>query len=575
MATENRIQAFVHALEEGGWVGKLRFLLLMAAIAAVYSIFIFSQFRGLSNPSAIDQAQIAREIARGNGFTTKFIRPAAIWQFERNKGSFPVDKTPDTYNAPLNPCINSLFIRWAKSTWQMSPKDLVYTSDRIIAAVSMVFFLLSVGINFCIAKRLFDRRLALLGMGLILVADVFWKFSVTGLPQMLMLLIFSGCNYTLVRALQARQEGARTLVWIVLTGLLFGLLALTHGLTIWIFAGALAYVAILFRPVGRDALIMLAAFLIVYSPWMVREYRVCGNPFGIAQYSALYQIRGTESSIMRSMVLNFSGVNPTSFRNKIQHQFIGQMGSIYRFLGASLAAPIFFLALLHLFKNPLSATFRWGVLLMWLMAVLGMCVFGVDQNEGLQANDLHVLFIPVMIFYGLAFVLVLWSRLEINVRLVHVAFLTMIYLISGFPFIDALISPPPGCVQWPPYVPPFIAILNSWTNEDEIICSDMPWGVAWYADRKSLWLPTTINDFLALNDYNQLGGRIVGLYLTPVTGNQPFISGVMKGEYKEWAPFILRTVASKDFPLRAVTALPLDNECVFYSDRDRWSQKTD
>ena len=33
-------------------------------------------------------------------------------------------------------------------------------------------------------------------------------------------------------------------------------------------------------------------------------------------------------------------------------------------------------------------------------------------------------------------------------------------------------------------------------TEDEIIASDMPWGVAWYADRKSLWIPMTINDFI-------------------------------------------------------------------------------
>jgi hypothetical protein len=180
-----------------------------------------------------------------------------------------------------------------------------------------------------------------------------------------------------------------------------------------------------------------------------------------------------------------------------------------------------------------------------------------------------------MIFYGLAFILVLWTRLEINVRLVRIAFLTLLYLISGLPLLNSLISPPSGRVQWPPYVPPFIAILNSWTNEDEIIASDMPWAVAWYADRKSLWLPATVNDFIALNDYNELNGRIVGLYLTPITGNGRFVSDIIKGEYKEWAPFILRNVSTKDFPLRAVTALPLDNECVFYSDRDRWSQKID
>ncbi len=77
----------------------------------------------------------------------------------------------------------------------------------------------------------------------------------------------------------------------------------------------------------------------------------------------------------------------------------------------------------------------------------------------------------------------------------------------------------------------------------------MPWAVAWYADRKSLWLPMidpTISS--ALNDYNQLDGQIVGLYLTPVTGNRAFIAEIVKGEYKEWAPFIMRQRERQGLP---------------------------
>jgi hypothetical protein len=45
----------------------------------------------------------------------------------------------------------------------------------------------------------------------------------------------------------------------------------------------------------------------------------------------------------------------------------------------------------------------------------------------------------------------------------------------------------------------------------------------------------------------------------------------MKGEYKEWAPFITRNVNLKNFPLKAVTWLPIEGECIYYSDRDRWT----
>src|SRR5438270_206180 len=110
MASETSVQAFIHALEEGGWVGKIRAALLFAVVAAISCYLIYGQFKGLNHAKAMDQAQIARALANGKGFTTQFIRPLAIWQIEKHKGagSFPVDNTPDTYHAPLGPFLNSL-----------------------------------------------------------------------------------------------------------------------------------------------------------------------------------------------------------------------------------------------------------------------------------------------------------------------------------------------------------------------------------------------------------------------------------------------------------------------------------
>jgi hypothetical protein len=325
---------------------------------------------------------------------------------------------------------------------------------------------------------------------------------------------------------------------------------------------------------------MLAIVGLMYAPWMARNMKVCGNPLGLSWYSGLLELKGSEGDIMRAMEIKAEGITPALFRLKVQSGLINQLSELYKYLGSVLVAPVFFIAMLHLFKRPETSAFRWCIFLMWVSALLGMAVFGlynetVPQNT-LHSNDLHVLFIPMLTCYGFAFVLLMWSRLDINVRLVRLSFMTAIYLVSAMPFLQQFIElekPPAGRIQWPPYIPPFIAILNTWTNEREIIASDMPWAVAWYADRKSLWVPKTVADFIALNDYKSLGNHLVGLYLTPVTGDRPFMRDVVKGEYKEWAPFILRQVNVKDFPLRAVTAMPIDNECVFYSDRDRWSSR--
>jgi len=603
--TEIRIQGFVHRIEQGRWLKWMKRALLLSGIAFMISRWFFDApipfisrsangFRGLAHEKAIEQAQIAREIERGNGFSTKVIRPAALWQLEQNGRAFPLDHTPDTYHAPLSPFINACvftgtdavsrllrskgrhvpFSSWFVYDETMTKKHTVFVYDRIIAFTQLMFFLLAVLVNYFTAKRLFDESVALWGMGLLLLCQTFWDFAMSGLPQMLMLLLFSGGMHTLLRAIEAKHAGRSQRSWIIATGLLFSLLALSHGLAIWIFAGLLIFAWIYFRPHGVDAGILLGIFVLFYGPWMARNYAVCGSPVGIAWYSGLADVRGSESQIMRSMELPLDDVTPRFYRRKIQSQILTQLGQIYNLFGGVFTAPIFFVALFHPFRREEIADFRWAILLLWVFAVFGMGVFGFTEKIGVHANDLHVLFIPLMSFYGLAFLLVMWPRPGDHPRFFRRCFMAGIYLVSALPFLDnfsEMCGPPKPQMQWPPYAPPGIALIGEWTRPSEIIMSDMPWAVAWYADRKSLWLPMTVKAFHELNDYNQLNGEIVGLYLTPVSGHSAFVPDIVKGEYREWAPFIVGAADLREFPLHERIQMPIDGECLYYSDRARWN----
>ena len=608
MATETKVQEFVHKLEEGGWVKRVKFLVILSAVFFNLYLWFFrvpqdAGFKGLAHEKAIEQAQISREISRGHGFTTKMIRPAALWLFQDKMQNFPVNAQPDIYHAPLHPYINAGVFKvadwlneklkdagksggmasWVTYEKVMNTSILIYAYDKFIAGVQVLFFLLAVLVSYYTARRLFDDRLAAFAACMMLICERFWEFSMSGLPQMLMLFLFSCAAHAMVRAIEQKSLNKSPIGWLSAAAVCFGLLALSHGITMWIFAGALIFVALFFRPLGRDVAIMALIFGAMYAPWMLRNYQVCGTPVGLGWYSGLHILRGTEATLMRGLEVSLSDLSPLTFRSKVQSETVAQMGSLYNFLGQALMAPIFFISLLHLFKKPETSHFRWALLLMWLSAVVGMSVFGMPDRGGLPANDLHVLFIPLMICYGLAFVLVMWTRLEVNIKLVRLAFLSVLFFLSSLPFIDGTLRRMRGGgmpVAWPPYVAPYIAMMGGepdkgWVKPDEVIASDMPWAVAWYADRKSLWLPKTIQDYIVLNDYKALKGSIVGLYLTPVSGNRGFLNDIVKGEYSEWAPFILRNVQARDFPLKVSTVMPIDNECIFYSDRDRWTQRED
>ena len=309
MATETKVQQFVHKLEEGGWVKRVKFAVIVSAIIFNINLWFFRDagFAGLSHPKGMEQAVIAREIARGHGFSTLMIRPAALWLFEKNMGKFPLDQQPDIFHAPLHPYINAgaivvadainetlrgavqkvEWLAWLTYDKSMGIKTFVYAYDRIIAGVQVLFFLLAVLINYYTARRLFDDRLAAYAACMMLVVERFWEYAMSGLPQMLMLLLFSAATHALVRAVEARFLNKSPLKWLAATAVCFGLLALTHGIAIWLFVGVLIYVGCSFRPWGRDAAIMAAIFMVMYTPWMVRKSTSQKWPSGSWRFPAV------------------------------------------------------------------------------------------------------------------------------------------------------------------------------------------------------------------------------------------------------------------------------------------------
>ena len=622
MAAEIKAQEVVHALEHGSgrrWI----VILLIVAFALFQSVSHVlinpmnrlggqaALFVGITHPKGQEQAVIAREIARGHGFSTTVIKPAAIALVEKNRGSNgfsafldPDGPTggniPDIYHAPLNPWVNSCALFTAvrisdalslrrdekgrNDFWRFYRNEYIHPADRIIAGVSVLFFLVAVWVSFLTVRRLFDERLATLTTVLLLLCNEFWRYTSTGLPQMLMLMLFSVAIYCCTRALAARENADPTWPWHAGAGLAFGLLALAHPLTIFIFAGALIYTAIAFSPRGRDAMIMLAVFIVPLAPWLIRNSNVCGSPFGIAGQTRLFSLRGSESQIMRTLTEPDKTVPAHFFRSKVQSELLAQFDMLFGRFGKILVAPLFFLTLLHAFRKTETRSFRWALLLMVFSGMIGMAVFGfadADLQTDLDSNNLFPLFIPLTSAYGLALLLVMWSRVQVagrdlaSVRQINIAFHAVVIFLSSLSLLNVYTDPPKLPFVWPPYCPPAISEVADWYGKDDIICSDMPWAVAWYADRKSLWLPLTIADFNDLNEF-RFHGKITGLLVTPVTGFRGLLNDVGVGEFRDWRSFIMREPrAAQNFVLKVAKPIFLmgASHYLLFADRDRWTER--
>ncbi len=588
MASQTSVQDVVHSLEHGFLGTIVRLALILAVVTAVALIYLFRDFRGLGTMEGMDQAQVAREIAKGNGFTTKVIRPLALWRLEKAHGTRDFEgKMPELYHGPLQPLVNSVPLGLFKNAWAVPPKDqskgFVFTQDRVIAATSMLFLLLATILTYVIARSLFDKLVAGLAAAIVLVTDGLWQYTLTGLPQMLMLFLLSGAVFAVYKAIHASINVGRPAVWMAIAGVLFGLLTLAHGVGAFIFLGALVFAAVYFRPRGVMMLWMLGFFLLIVVPWCYRNMNIMGNPFGIAYYAATDGIGGSEWRHMRSLNgPDLPNVGAQHYFNKIRGGLVGQVSSLTTLFCGCVVAPLFFISLLHPFRRPETGALRWLLGAMWVTGAIGMSVLGVKTSEQVSPNNFHVLFLPLFTIYGLAFLIILWNRTDIEIKLLKYGFLVIIVLLCAGSFILQMLPTQKPKIHWPPYWPNFIAKIGGekgWMREGELLCSDQPWAVAWYADRDCVWLPTTIKDFYELNDMRRIAKKpISGLFLTPITSDQPFVSGLLRGENKDWLPLATRSQFPPSFPLTQPLAIPvLDRlfpDLLFLADTRRWEEGT-
>jgi len=295
---------------------------------------------------------------------------------------------------------------------------------------------------------------------------------------------------------------------------------------------------------------------------LMRANDFSGQPFGTGFYVLYNGLgSGTEASIMRVHDLGSAPLSLDGLLLRILGTTLVQTSELLPFLGGILAAPLFFVALLHPFKRPSIANFRWGITLMWLFAALGMAVFGIDRQRQLHPNQIHILFAPVMSAYGLAFISILWSRLEaINaIPYLRNAHYFAVVVLSAAPMIlsapdkikTGMYTADRGYPQWPPYlpsvlndnIPKLLAPGEGEAATTRVVVSDQPWAVAWYADEISLWLPKTKRGFEQLEDRaGALGTPFAGILVSPSsTAFDP--APVVRDQYGEFASLVFNGLA--------------------------------
>ena len=605
MPLRELIQKLIHMSEAGAGSRYLRLLVLGLAVVGLALVYNLHAYRNLATQEAMDSAQLARNIADGKGYTTLFIRPFSLYLMQSHNqakhaaapattnldfAQIKFNPHPDLANPPVYPVVLAGLmtvrsfrypVELMKPFWSDNSHFWRYQPDFQIAVFNEVLLLVVVGLTFFLARKLFDVNVAWLAALLTIGCELLWQFSVSGLSTLLLMVIFLGLTWCVLRIEEMVREPQPRPNWLLGLALASGVLTGVGALTRYAFGWTIIPVALfLFFFSGQrrvlHTLAALGAFVVVLIPWVIRNYAVSGTPFGTAGFAIVegtglfprFQLeRSVHPDLTHALWLK---LYVTKLLGNAHDILVNDLPR----LGGSWASILFLAGLLLGFRGMAVRRMRY-FLLMCLGTFIVVQALGQTQlsNEspGVNSEDLLVLLVPLVFCYGVSFFFTFLEQMKLPVLQLRYAVIAVFAALSCLPMIFTLVSPKASPVVYPPYYPPDIQNTAGWMKENELMMSDVPWAVAWYGRHQCVWL--TLNaqdDFFAINDYLK---PVQALYLTPGTMDGKFVSELLRSGEHSWGSFIALGVLQNQIPL----GFPLRNsptgflpERLFLTDRERW-----
>jgi hypothetical protein len=543
------IQETIHKLEVAGGLRYARIGLALLAVIGGTVWYNVRCFRNMASQEAMDSAQLARNIAQGKGYTTSFIRPFSMFLLRRHNeqtesGSRTAeltrikDRHPDIANPPVYPFLLAAAMKVLPFKYALSEgaKYSGYQPDMLISVVNQVLFFALIISVFLLARRLFDAPTAWLAAALLFGAEVLWRFTFSGLSTMLLLLILSGIMWCLVLFEErVRNQDLRIVPLVVLpflAGLLCGVGGLTRYSFLWLIIPTVAYLAVFGSFTWRwiASGVAVTAFLIVISPWLIRNYQVSGTPLGVPGYAIF---SGTpvfpDNVLERSLQPDFTAPAGAPWLTLCLQKALGNLRQLIRedlftFCGGFVTA-FFLVGLLVVFPNPAASRLRYFVLatlvLLMLVQSLGRTYLSDDSPE-VNSENLLILVAPFLLLFGVHFFWLLLDQIYLPFRDLRYVVIGLFCFLCCLPMLFNFLPPRPRPIVYPPYYPFYIQRAAGFVKEDDLTMCDIPWAMAWYGQAQSIWATPGYDPLFEIDSLKKNG--ITELYLTGVTMNGNFFS---------------------------------------------------
>ncbi|WCJ59057.1 hypothetical protein NXS98_15260 [Fontisphaera persica] len=608
------IQEWIYHWTEGAGNRWLKFALLLMSVVALAAVYDVRAWRNFEQPAAMEQAQLGRHLARGEGYVTRSIQPLAVYllqkqavrQAEEARRKLPADESqwtpeqrqafdrllapaqlggpmPEIHHPPLYP----LLLAGLMKLW---PLDEVAPPDNrparplpelAIVLLNQALFFVLVWLAYTLARRLFDEGVAWLTAVVLMGTELLWRFTMSGGSTVLVMvwvLALVWCLVWLERGAEEFYSGWRMTALAALTGLVLGAGVLTRYAFAWLAVPVAVFVV---AHLGVRRWLALAVTLLlagaVVAPWLWRNYQLTGAFFGTASY-VLYE--GTPSfpasTLPRSLEPDFTHVEALDLPLKLVQGLRQVIPEDLPRLGGTWVSAFFLVGLLVPFRRPVLSRLRLFSLLALVLLAAAQALITSPRTTSREVSSENVLvwLTPLVIMFGVALFFTLLDQARAAVWEARPLFVGAFILVAVAPLVVKLLPPRAPMMAYPPYAPRVIQAVSAWMKPDELMMSDIPWAVAWYGQRTCIWLPlNSEGDFQAIHRRQP----IHALYLTPQTLDNRFLTQWVQGENQGWGMFIaqclLRQEVPSGFPLKHAYA-DLFPEQLFLTDRERWKTPT-
>jgi hypothetical protein len=524
-------QELIHWLGTGSGARGVLLASLFTGGFALALVISWRQFHGATSEATLAQADMARQLASGQGFTTRINYPqAAAFLKGRGMAFDPAVPYPEVYQAPFYPMVIAGAMKLLPGSLRASlfaaapTPPYGFAADYFLLGLNLLLFALALWLTFDLARRLFGPPAAWLAAAAVYASVPLWQQVVAINGTALMMVLALGAFHAWWRTESAADlRGAA--VSLSLLGALCGALFLTEYSSGMLLAVAVFGTARRFRGSARwPALgLLVGAFALVTLPWVARELAVTGLPTGLAlQNIALKAGDSTaEPAVMRATL---SAALPPIDLNKLSNKVLSTLQDVARtrlWAGGAMWFVAFFAAgWLYVFRSAPVNRIRWLFALSLVVLVASQAAFSPGDSERPAVAWLA----PLIIVFGAGFFFVLLTSNPLLGSWPRACAAALIAL-QAVPLAHDALDPHWLHFQYPPYFPQlFQGMRRQLTVSDAAgrfgLMADVPAGLAWYGDTRVWAQPSTLRDFYAVQVEQSTGE----LLLTPKTLDRPFFS---------------------------------------------------